>query len=153
MSQRCAGNIRSTDSRDQRAVWLCSSDPRKRPLSVFTAKAWLPASRARQLQVIPSQQKYWLKRWQRLIWNILVTMSGCVILLSRHPAWFMGLVLLLFAMSLLQLIGLAGTDISWKFPILLCRGSYFSWRSVRQGARAFVPSGITIQRSPFTVSC
>lgn len=59
--------------------------PLKRPeskvnyrlVSVFTAKAWLQASNPKQLRVIPSQQRYQLKLWQRLIWNILVTMFSC----------------------------------------------------------------------------
>lgn len=54
----------------------CSSEPRHRLLSVFTTSPWLPAFQPpRRLQVIPCQRRHWVKRWQRLIWNILATMS------------------------------------------------------------------------------
>lgn len=86
---------------------------------MFTTKPWLPVSNPRRLQVIPSQQRHWLKQWQRLIWNILATMSGCVSLLSQHPAWFMGLVSLPFAASLLRLKGLVGSDVSWSRLFML----------------------------------
>lgn len=72
-----------------------------------------------RLQVIPSQQRRWLKLWQRLILNILATMSACVSPLSQHPAWFMGLVLLPFTASLLRLKGLAGSDVSWSRLFML----------------------------------
>lgn len=118
ISQLCAGNIR-----DQRVVWIAGLLPVPQLLVRDQCLCLQPKhhfqSRARQLQAIPSQQRYWLKWWQGLIWNILVTMSGCVILLSWHPAWFMGLLLLLFTMSHLGLKGLVGSDVSWR-SLSLC---------------------------------
>lgn len=107
--------------------WLpsCSTASFPRPVFVFTAKAGLPATNPRWLQVIPSQQRYWLKWRQRLIWNILGTMSGRVFLLYQHPAWFMDLILLLFTLSLCWLKGLVGNDVNCSYPSL-CLGALFS---------------------------
>lgn len=126
---RTFGRINYTETDQERGDRATTSSTEV--VSAFRAKASLPVSRARRLQVIPSQQRYWLKQWQRLIWNILATMSGCVILLSQHPVWFMGLILLLFTMSLLGLKGLVGSDVSWRFSASLSTLIHFRRARVR----------------------
>lgn len=100
ISQLGAGEFSVIDQCDSVGSFPFHSYSSETGVRVYSRSITSTGHRPDRFGVIPSQQRYRLRRWQRLIRNILMTMSDSVILLSQHPDWFTGLVLLLFFLDL-----------------------------------------------------
>ncbi|KAF0044483.1 hypothetical protein F2P81_003641 [Scophthalmus maximus] len=85
ISQLGAGEFSVIDQCDSVGSFPFHSYSSETGVRVYSRSITSTGHRPDRFGVIPSQQRYRLRRWQRLIRNILMTMSDSVILLSQHP--------------------------------------------------------------------